>query len=132
LRREVKALKKELLKLQIPEWRNKMESLGGVSYLSMFLEDADADVMRSICNDLTGADANSFIFLLARDSGEEKVRFMAAFGKDAATKLDIKKLATLLREHGLRGGGKGLILQGGGVAQDLKLIKKSVRDFVQG
>jgi alanyl-tRNA synthetase len=129
LRKEVKALKKELLKIQIPEWREQMETVGLVSFLSLTLEDADVDVMRNICNDLTGANANSFVFIISKDVDEDKVKFMACFGKEAVSKLDIKELATLLKELGLRGGGKETILQGGGVVSDLKAVKRAVREF---
>ncbi len=113
LRMQIKQFKKEVLKFQIPRWKEGMEEVGGTPFLHLEFDEVDMDVMRIICNDVTAAKPTSFVFIVSKESGS-KIRFMACAGKQCSRLSALNELSAILREKGLKGGGKGGLIQGGG------------------
>ena len=62
------------------------------------------------------------VFLYCKQA-DDKIMFVCAIGKDLRTRIDIAQLVPTLAKCGLRAGGKDVLLQGGGNAQNIAAVQ---------
>jgi alanyl-tRNA synthetase len=124
---EIRKLKKSQIDTEIPSWLSKVDNSGKVPFLYLVLEDYDMSELRDISQKLI-AQKPGFYFLLSNQ--DDKSFFLAAVAKEHKADMDLKKMgAWLNKEYSLRGGGKDLVIQGGGpkLTKDLsEEIKKQI------
>ncbi|MBX9831242.1 alanine--tRNA ligase [Candidatus Babeliales bacterium] len=126
---QVKQLKKQLYKAFIPVWHNDIEQVGKVPFLYLELDDASADDMRQICNDLS-KDKPGFYFLVSKATG--RFTFFGFVSKESPHKVDLKQFAQFLQTtFNLKGGGSDSFLQGGGTEVP-KVLKQELINWLEG
>ena len=126
LTKELKSLKTGQWKQQVDTWVDQASEINGVPFLYLELAGYEASDFRQIAQALNQKKAG-FYFLVQGD--KHKSTFLATIDKKFENKVDMHKFKEFLqKECGLRGGGKGTILQGGGGALQSS-CKKTVEEW---
>lgn len=124
---EIKQLKKGQIDTQIPGWLSKLDVSSKVPFLYLNLDGYDVNELRDISQKLVDQ-KSAFYFLLSNQ--DDKTYFLATVAKELKDAVDLKKIgAWLNNEYSLKGGGKDLVIQGGGpkITEDLaQAIKKQI------
>jgi len=112
LTKEVKQLKKLLVKYQIPELLNRITKVNNIPFLYLEQEDATIDELREIAQSLVQKQEG---FYFVTSIVDNKRNFVAAISASLKDKVNLKELAELIEvQFQLRGGGSQTIIQGGG------------------
>lgn len=128
LQSELKKSKKQLVLASIDTYVQKIDTSGPVPKLLLALENADGDALRGICQALEQR-TPGFFFVASNNKAAQKSQFLSWTSKQYLDTINHGELSDLLREHGLRGGGKPGTIQGGGPVID-DAILKAITDFV--
>lgn len=119
LEKEITKLKQQMVQAQIPMWQKETTSINGIPFLFLALKDASSDMLREISTTLQSK--NPGLYFMVSDLGE-RTTFLANLSPQLAERVDLKNLATFLKDkHGMQGGGSKNSLQGGGGKFDAKL-----------
>jgi len=129
LQSQLKQLKKQLLKAQLPTWQQAIEQCGNVPFLYLTLENADADDMRLVAQELEKSKPGLYLLISTDASG--RCSFLAHAAKGIEQIVPIKQLGELLKAHELRGGGSASSIQGGG-AKVPPGLQAAVKAWVEG
>lgn len=129
LQSQLKQLKKQLLKAQLPTWQQAIEQCGKVPFLYLTLENADADDMRLVAQELEKSKPGLYMLISTDASG--RCSFLAHAAKGIEQIVPIKQLGELLKAHELRGGGSASSIQGGG-AKVPPGLQAAVKAWVEG
>ena len=126
----IRQLKKRLLQAQIPNLMQTIKIVGGIPYLFVMAaqEDFVMDDLRAIVPDLEKIKPG-FYFLTSLDNKTKQCSFLAHTSKGIA--VDMKGFGELLKTLGLRGGGSGSSLQGGG-STDFTKLASSIEKWLAG
>lgn len=109
---EIKQLKKQLVKFQIPSWAENFTTAGSVPFLYKELEDVSGDEIKVIISELEKIKPG-FYLLINKMTG--RFGFVAYTSKDVGSKVDLKALSAFLKTtFDLKGGGNAQQIQGGG------------------
>jgi alanyl-tRNA synthetase len=123
---EIKHLKKEMLKAQLPIWATQIERVGSIPFLYVHLDSATAEELRDSAHALMQKNPGLY-FLIS--SADNKVNFISSVSESVP--FDVKKFAAWLKEtHALRGGVSGTSIQGGGATMP-KDIEASIKAWVK-
>jgi len=117
---QLKHLKKQLLKTQIPAWGYQIEMINDLPFLYLETEDLTLDDLRTIAHELEKI-KHGFYFFLNKDG--DRSSFLGYLSKNYEKVISLKQLSAYLKENdGLRGGGNAAMIQGGGgkIAASLK------------
>lgn len=118
---EINRLQKQLIKSNVHEWVNAVKEVNGVPFAYIAVQDFDNAQLKDIAAALN-AKKPGFYFLLSNSA--DKSNFYVQIDQGLTAKVDMQKLSTwLLEQFGLRGGGKGTTLQGGGPRIEVDLGK---------
>jgi len=127
LQTQIKQLKKQTWKANLPLWEQKIETVGTIPFLFLALEDYANDELREITSHLA-TKKPGFYFLIS--STDSRSIFLASVSSKIETAVNLKNFGTWLKDEvGLRGGGSKNTLQGGGGKFDAKLGDK-IRTWV--
>ncbi|MDR3550746.1 MAG: alanine--tRNA ligase [Candidatus Babeliales bacterium] len=128
LNTEIRQLKQQVFKAQVPTWIAQTVTVGKVPYLFLAFEDLSAEDLREAASHLI-AKQHGFNFLISKTG--DKVNFLCVLSLELTTTIDLKKFAAWLKDnHQLRGGSTATSLQGGGVKFDAKL-KDDIREWLE-
>lgn len=128
LNNEIKAIKRQLWKSQLPVWETKVTSVGKVPYLFLSLEDFSNEDLREVVSHLNSKKPGFYFFTSMTD---DKGIFLSSLARELAANVNLKNFASWLKDtHGLRGGGSDTSLQGGGAKFDAKL-GESIQDWLK-
>lgn len=109
--KQLKSLKKELIKTQLTSWTETIKTINGVPFLSLLVEDCAGDELKEIISGLQSKQPG--FYCVASNCGDKSL-FYAEIAPAFQSKIDTKKVAAVLKAAELRGGGKAGTLQGGG------------------
>ena len=119
LNSEIKQLKKQLLKSQLPLWEKQITTIGKVPYLFLALNDLSIEDMREIATTLSSKQPG---FYFVASTTDNKALFLCSANPEIANIVNMQNFSTWLKDtHGLRGGGSKNLLQGGGAKIDANL-----------
>ncbi|QQR49838.1 hypothetical protein IPF37_01705 [bacterium] len=125
---QIKQLKKQMYKAFVPNWQKDIELVGNVPFLYLELDDASADDMKNICQDLS-KEKPGFYLLLSKAPG--RFTFFGFVSKESPAAVDLKKFAAFLQTtFNLKGGGNETFLQGGGTDVP-KELKQQVSNWLE-
>jgi alanyl-tRNA synthetase len=120
---EIKNIKKQLYQALLPEWLDATQEIKGTNFLYQAIPDASNEELKDIAQMLSDKKAGLY-FLTSIHAGKGS---FVAFASPALKNIDLKKLATYLKDaHSIRSGGSGNYIQGGApvfkprLASDLK------------
>lgn len=109
---EVRQLKKEFWRAQVPGWLAQVEMVGSIPALVLSLKDFGADDLKELANALQQKQPGFYFMISATD---DKSNFVMTVDPKFASTLNLKDFGTWLKdEHGLRGGVSQNSIQGGG------------------
>ncbi len=124
---QIKTLKKEILKNNMPAWLAKTSMIKNVPFLYLALDTYSTDDIREIANQLQ-SQKPGFYFLVT--STEGKSNFYATLSVEHQKTIDFTVFASWLKTTtGLTGGGKNGTLQGGG-AQVSKQLEDQMKTYL--
>jgi len=119
---EIKQLKKELLKLQLPQFVAQFDQTTKIPFLFLELSEISMDDLRALGAELERAKPG--IYCLVSKQGQNPVRYtlFLQVAKVHQAVYDLKKVAPVLaQECGIRGGGSSVLFQG--TVTDLDVAK---------
>ena len=124
---QIKALKKELLKTNMPTWIAKTTAIKNVPFLFITLDGSTIDDMREVAGQLQ-SHKPGFYFLVS--SAEGKSNFYATLAPEHQKTIDFAAFSAWLKSTAaLVGGGKNGILQGGGPRAG-KHLEETIRAYL--
>lgn len=124
----LKQCKKELLKTNIPQWMEQIETINSIPFLFLHLDDATNEELKEIATTLETKKAGLY-FLLS--SHNNRTLFLVLCSPEYKSTVNLKNFASWLKEsQNLRGGISQNVIQGGGGKFDTKL-KEGIIAWVQ-
>lgn len=114
---QTKQLRKQLIKTQVTEWQNQIQTVGKTPFVFLKFEDLNNQDMKTICQDLEKHKPGLyFIFNKSKDS--DAFTFVTFQSKKSDCKVCLKAFTELLKtKFNLRCGGNDEMVQGGGQTQ---------------
>jgi alanyl-tRNA synthetase len=109
---QIKQLKKQLIKSQLPDWKLEMKNIGSVPFLYRELDDVQGDELKGIATELEKIAPGFYCLVTKLDN---RFGFFAYVAKQYEAQIDLKKFAEFLKvTWNLKGGGSSKQIQGGG------------------
>jgi alanyl-tRNA synthetase len=106
-------IKKQLWLSQLDGWQKQVKVINNLPVLSLVLQDFDANDLREIAQALNQKQAG--LYILVSNQSEQKSSFICLLDAKLNSSFDLKAFANKLKlEFNLRGGGKDMVIQGGG------------------
>lgn len=121
-RSEITALRKELLKLQIPQICLNKKTVQNISFVAHEFVDADSSLLQDAAEMLS---KNINGLALTYSNKNERSTFVLTSAPSLKINLDAIKI--ILQDHGIKSGGKSNILQGGGNVINQNLIDNLIK-----
>jgi alanyl-tRNA synthetase len=124
----LKKFKKQILQYQIPSFIQRVEIINGMPFLAVHLDECTAAELKEVAHELQAKKPGLYMLLSATEQGTV---FYAEVAKQFENSINMVQLRSWLEEHGLRSGGKGLSLQGGGtLTSDVKTFTLQLGDWL--
>ncbi|MBT3827529.1 alanine--tRNA ligase [bacterium] len=108
---QAKKLRTQLVAAKLPVWLEKVELVNDVPMLVLTLKGYDASSVRDIATKLNRGKPGLYVVV---NQDADRSQFVACKDASLDAKITTESFSKLLSEHGLRGGGKGSTIQGGG------------------
>ncbi|HZW61905.1 MAG TPA: alanine--tRNA ligase [Candidatus Babeliales bacterium] len=125
---QLKQLKKQLWKAQLPVWEQQVTPINNIPLLFLIVDDMTNEELKEITQALMNKKPG-FYFLVSNLG--DKFLFMCTIAPELTSKIDLSTFALWLKNtHGLRGGGSKNVLQGGGTTLD-KNLEETLKGWVQ-
>ncbi|HEX2978469.1 MAG TPA: alanine--tRNA ligase [Candidatus Babeliales bacterium] len=122
----IRNLKKQMMHLQLPQWRERIENINGIPFLFLSFNDASVDELREIGHELMRA-KQGFYFLF---NSAQQSSFVALLSPTIKTFV-LKDISEWLKtSFNMHGGGKAELLQGGGPAVDAHKFAAELKKWV--
>lgn len=122
---ELKELKKNLWRAQIPEWKKEISMVKNLPFLFVSTEDLAAEDLREIVNALSTQQPGLYFVV---SNADDRATFLCSLSSSHANAMNLKNFGTWLKDvHGLRGGGSANTLQGGGAKINASLKNEIIR-----
>lgn len=129
---EIKQLKKQLIKLQVPALAASIETVGKVPYLFATLDDCGNDELKNVVTDLEKSKPGLYFLYSASAETPGKFSYLASVAKEHVAACDLKALAKVLQEKvGLRGGGSATSFQGGGMNIKPDALNAAIKEWLK-
>lgn len=122
LQTELKKLKKQFTQTQLPELLKRVHMVGAVPSLVTYLEDCSSAELKEIVHYLMLKKPGFYMFM---SDAEQGIVLYAEVAPEFQNEVPFTQLRSWLEQQGVRSGGKGLFLQGGGV------INMKTEGFIQ-
>jgi alanyl-tRNA synthetase len=122
---QLRSLKKQMLKSQLPEWEKRITPINGVPFLYLNVAGYSGDELKDIAQQLQKKKSGFYVLV---SSSENKSAFFVSLAPEHEQTIDLPAFGKWLNEAvGLRGGGKKGTLQGGGpkITKDLAPLIKA-------
>ncbi|MBD3273027.1 alanine--tRNA ligase, partial [Candidatus Dependentiae bacterium] len=131
LQTQLKQLKKELWKTQIPTWQNKVKQVGKIPFLFLELNDFDSSQLKEICKEIE-IKSPGFYFIINNNSNNlERISYFGYISKKWSPQLNLKEFSNFLKEKfEFKGGGSPSLIQGGGTKID-KNIEQEIINWLK-
>jgi len=114
----IKQLSSKLQDSQIPFWLDEMKQYGRLRALFLQLEGLEIQDLKDICEKLARRQEGLFVIMSHKEKDPATVSFFAMVSDGVRQHLTIDPIAEFVRKEGLKGGGKGNAIQGGGTLAD--------------
>lgn len=115
LNSQIKQLKKQLAKSQIPAWQSQVQQVGKVPFLLLELQDFDSSQIKDICESIETKSPGFYFIVNTNSKTPDNISFFGYVSKNFAPQVNLKEFSKLLRKKfDLKGGGSNTLIQGGG------------------
>lgn len=120
----IKTLTSKLQDSQIPFWLDEMQQYGRLRALFLQLEGLEVQDLKEICEKLARRQEGLFVVMSHKEKDPSAVSFVAMVSDGVRQHIAIDPIAEFVRKEGLKGGGKGNAIQGGGTLADKQGFKQ--------
>lgn len=111
---EIKQLKKQLIRYQIPSWISLFKTVNQVPCFYKELDDVSNDELKAIITELEKSKPGLYLLI---NKTTDRFGFSAYVAKEASAKVNLKTLSVFLKEtYDIKGGGSAQQIQGGGTS----------------
>jgi len=112
---QIKQLKKQLCKSQIPSWAKDIKPVGATPFLYLETEDLNPDELRMIAQELEKITPGFYVIINKDAEDKNKFGFFGYVNKTYEATVNLKNFSQFLKDtFQLRGGGSTTMIQGGG------------------
>jgi len=126
---EIKSLKKQLTKNQIPLWLNAVEEINTLPVLVLQLHDLGIDELREAIGTLQSQRPGFYVIASIMHG---KNSFICSLAPSLTHHIDLKAFgAWLATNHGVRGGGSATLLQGGLPQADIATLRDAIIQWIR-
>jgi len=118
----LKKLKKEARRASIAHWSALGQLIDGMHFLYLDVPEAENDELKEVAQELLSKKPG-FYFLSS--SVGDRSTFVAMLSKEHIDRLNLRNVASWLKEkHGVNGGGSSVLIQGGGAKLDANFAQE--------
>ena len=112
---QIKQLKKQVCKSQIPSWAQSIKQIGITPFLYLETEDLNPDELRMIAQELEKITPGFYVIINKDSEDKNKFGFFCYVNKTYEAQVNLKSFSQFLKDtFQLRGGGSNTMIQGGG------------------
>ena len=129
LNSQIKQLKKQILKTQIPTWQNQVKHVGKIPFLFLELQDFDNSQLKEICESIE-VKSPAFYFIINMSSKTpDQISYFGFVSKNFAQEINLKDFAKniLQVKFDLKGGGSPSLIQGGGKKPESNIEQEIIK-----
>ena len=132
LQKEVKHLKNQLWKSQIPIWQKEVKFIGKIPFLFLEVEDLDGSQLKQICTQIESK-APGFYFVICKNSkNPDQINFFGYLSKKWEQQVNLKEFVKLLKDKfEFRGGGSSTLIQGSGKKGNVEILKNEIENWIK-
>jgi len=124
LQKQIKELKRNVWRAQLPVLEKQMTEIAGVPFLYAAFDALSNEDLREVAQNLSKKRPGFYLFTAAPTA--DRQIFFGMLSPEFVSKVDLKKFGVWLGQmHGLKGGGSAQMIQGGG-----KRVKESLAESV--
>ena len=111
---EIKQLKKQLVRYQIPSWISLFKTVNQVPCFYKELDDVSNDELKAIIAELEKTKPGLYLLI---NKTTDRFGFSAYVAKEVSSKVNLKALSAFLKDtYDIKGGGSAQQIQGGGTS----------------
>lgn len=127
LKREIKKLKKDFLKNQVPTWQNQVELVGKIPFLFLELEDTDISQLKPLSQDIEKKSPGFYFMIIKTSEKPEILNFFGYLSKKWEKEINLKEFIEFIKnEFEFKGGGNSTLIQGSGKKVDIKNLANQI------
>ena len=128
---QLKQLKKQMWKLQIPVWQKNVEIIGKIPFLFLELTDFDGGQLKEVSKEIE-AKSPGFYFIINNNSKiSDNISYFGYISKKWSPQINLKEFSKMLQEKfNFKGGGSATLIQGGGSKQTIN-IKQEIINWLK-
>ncbi|MFH1461894.1 MAG: alanine--tRNA ligase [bacterium] len=128
---QLKQLKKQMWKLQIPTWQQEVKQIGKIPFLFIELTDFDGSQLKEISNEIETKSPGFYFVVNSNSNTSDRVSFFGYVSKEWSKAVNLKEFSKFLNEKfEFKGGGSPTLIQGGGPRPE-KDIKQEIENFIK-
>jgi len=128
---EIKQLKKQFFKVQIPIWQDSVSPVGKIPFLFLQLDDMDGTTFKQISTEIEKKSPGFYFIISPNSKAPNRINFFGFLSKTWQNAVNLKEFTKLLKEKfEWRGGGSPNMIQGGGNKVDANL-EKEIKDWLK-
>jgi alanyl-tRNA synthetase len=128
---QLKQLKKQMWKLQIPTWQEQVKPIGKIPFLFLELNDFDGGQLKDISNEIESKSPGFYFVINNNSNNPERISFFGYVSNVWSKSVNLKNLSKMLNEKfNFKGGGSLALIQGGGPKSDIN-IKEEIENWIK-
>lgn len=128
--KELASLKINLAKSKIVHLTQNFKNIGLIKFLITKIDVEFAANLKDLCEFLLAESSNALVFFVCPLNADGKFAFVGGAGKALEGKINFASLIKEFAALGIKCGGQGLFIQGGGVQKDFEKIKADIEKII--
>ena len=132
LQSEIKQLKKQIWKNQIPIWQNEVKQIGKIPFLFLKIEDIDGIDLKQISKEIENKQPGFYFIISQNEKNPNQINYFCYLSKKWEPAIDFKNFTKFLKEKfDFKGGGSTTLIQGGGKKIDFNKLKDEIINWIK-
>lgn len=124
---QLKQLKKQMWKLQIPVWQKEVKLIGKIPFLFIEFTDLDGSQLKEISNEIEVKSPGFYFAINKNSQNEDRVSFFGYVSKEWSKTINLKEFSKFLTDKfEFKGGGSPTLIQGGGPKPEKNIVQEII------